>query len=185
MSASPPNRPSALELYVETSDGRALHRTPVLYVDDYDLEKIKEKELVFLPPYLLFRHASELEAIEADGERIGDLKEEFEELRDYCLELRRSGRLDGDQLAKILKITRRVSDNLAANHKVIRKEVGEIMGGDVWTLEVDKIRNEAAKQIADKDRQLEDKDKMIADAARQLGDKDKVIAAAAQALVRR
>ena len=104
-------------------DGSIFYHVPTLKVQQYDIETIFEKNLLFLIPFYIFTYEKQFSEINDNVEKLEALK------REYAMITQRL-----DQLVRSCVITK-----LAAKYESIRKEVTSIMGGKVLEYEAKDI----------------------------------------------
>jgi hypothetical protein len=113
----------------------------VLKVTSYTPEEIFEKKLLLLIPFYIFNYEDRFKGIEDDEEKLKALKSTYADIRktldDMCL----SGELDEYTKCSICEMSEKVINSLAFKHEKIKKEVTEVMGGQVLEYEAKNILN--------------------------------------------
>lgn len=134
--------PDFLEVDVVFAD-EVIHsyRVPTIKMDNYTKNEIFEKNLLMLLPFYIMRYEKEAPILNEDPKKLQELLVEYEEIRkqlgDTLLEEDQSG-LYTDLVNLIIKI----SDYIFRDAEVVRKELGDTMGGKVLELESERLRAE-------------------------------------------
>jgi hypothetical protein len=124
---------------ITTPAGSLPYDVQVLKVKAYTLEEIFEKKLLLLIPFYIFNYEDRFKGIEDDEEKLKALKSTYADIRktldDMCL----SGELDEYTKCSICEMSEKVINSLAFKHEKIKKEVTEVMGGQVLEYEAKSI----------------------------------------------
>ena len=131
--------PKELRVKVNLPDGGAFwYKTPVVKVQDYTREEIFEKRLLFFLPYYVMRYERQFRRIEGDEGRLAELRGEFEAI------LRGLVEDEDDELprADLMELIMRVVDHMLGPESRIRREVHEVMGGQVLELYSERLMRE-------------------------------------------
>lgn len=156
-------------------DGRSIeYRVPVIRMEWYSIEKILQKHLTMLLPFYVMRYEN---AKLEDGQLCKRLFEEYELIQRY---LEETYLQKGQEKAfrDVMELINRITNYIFSKTENVRKELGEIMGGQVLELESDRLikkgeqigleRGEAAvtnlmKKLVDEDR-IDDLKRIASDA---------------------
>jgi hypothetical protein len=135
------NTPDKYTIKITTPAGSLPYDVQVLKVKSYTLAEIFEKKLLLLIPFYIFNYEDGLKGIEDDEEKLKALKSTYADIRktldDMCL----SGEIDEYTKCSICEMSERVINSLAFKHEKIKKEVTEVMGGQVLEYEAKNILN--------------------------------------------
>ena len=136
-------KPSDLTLIFSGDEGEAKHKIRVLYLDDYNAEK-----LTFLMPFLLFCFAKQLDDARAAGEPIPDdlpqkVESELLTAAAYYRHLAAEEELTEDEMALLAEMTKYISNSLAGDLPGIKKVVDETMGGRILVTRYEKLQKKA------------------------------------------
>ena len=140
--------PKQMEISVRTPGGETSYYVPALHVRDYTMEDIFRKRLYFLIPFYIFNLESKFSEIEANRDKVEELKKFYVYMMLRLEDAVSIGELTEFSYLEIRDMTNRVVQNLAKNYKNIRKGVGDIMGGKVLVTEVSKARNKGREEEA-------------------------------------
>ncbi|WP_298781275.1 hypothetical protein [uncultured Fretibacterium sp.] len=131
--------PEELKVKVNLPDGGVFwYRTPVVKVQEYTREKIFEKRLLFFLPYYVMRYEKQFCRIEEDEGRLAELRQEFEAI------LRGLVQDEDEELSRadLMELIMRVVDHMLGTESRIRREVHEVMGGQVLELYSERLMRE-------------------------------------------
>lgn len=138
--------PEELRVKVKLPDGGAFwYRTPVVKVQEYTREEIFEKRLLFFLPYYVMRYERQFRRIEGDEGRLAELRGEFEAI------LRGLVADEDEELprADLMELIMRVVDHMLGPESRIRREVHEVMGGQVLELYSERLMREGRAEGRD------------------------------------
>ena len=131
--------PEELKVKVNLPDGGVFwYRTPVVKVQEYTREEIFEKRLLFFLPYYVMRYERQFRRIEGDEGRLAELRGELEAILRGLVE-------DEDEelpRADLMELIMRVVDHMLEPESRIRREVHEVMGGQVLELYSERLMRE-------------------------------------------
>ncbi|MBR6770217.1 MAG: hypothetical protein IKM28_03085 [Lachnospiraceae bacterium] len=131
--------PDQMVLEIETPGGKMSYAIPTLKAQTYDIETIFEKRLFFLLPFHIFVYEKQLPQMEKDPEKREKLKQLYIGIVSRLNTLSQRGILDEYTKKTICQMAQKVLDSLAANYETTRKEVGEVMGGNILEYEAKTI----------------------------------------------
>jgi hypothetical protein len=142
------NTPDILKIRIITPNGEASYRVPVIKISDYKIEDIFKKNLIFLIPFYIFTYENEFKDIETNQERLRKLKENYADIKKTLDDMCISGVLDEYTKCTLYEMTEKVINSLALNFQNIKKEVNEVMGGQILEYEAKNILNQGINQGA-------------------------------------
>ena len=131
-----------LKIVIHTPGGDVSYTVPVMRVSDYTIDDIFDRKLLFLIPYYIFNYEDDFIAIEESSERLEKLSAVYQDIAGRLEALTVSHEISAFERNSIVKMTNTVLMNLAVKYGHIKKEVGEIMSGEVLEYEAKTIRNE-------------------------------------------
>ncbi|MCC8139340.1 MAG: hypothetical protein LIO67_03395, partial [Lachnospiraceae bacterium] len=102
---------------------------------DYTLERIFQKNLLFLLPFYIFTHEKYFEEYEKDAMKLEALKEEYRYIAQRLDELVEQGRINTFMCKTLMQMSIKVVENVAIKYDKIMKGVKEIMGGRILEYE--------------------------------------------------
>ena len=118
---------------------------PTIKLQNYGLDEIFEKKLYAYLPFYLMRYEKEFKAWEKDEDKIDSLQKECEGM------LSRLSREFGgkpEEFLNMLSVTQRIVDYITREQECLRERMDEVMGGKIWELPSDRIREEKATERA-------------------------------------
>ena len=138
--------PDVFEIQIHTPNGSISYHVPTLKVQQYDIETIFEKKLLFLIPFYIFTYEKQFSEINDDVEMLDALK------REYAMIAQRLDQFVGSCVINeyikktICEMSERVITKIATGYESIRKEVTSIMGGKVLEYEAKDILRKGIKE---------------------------------------
>jgi hypothetical protein len=142
------NTSDFLKIRIVTPNGDVAYKVPVIKISDYKIEDIFKKNLLFLIPFYIFTYENEFKDIETNQERLRKLKETYADIRKTLDDMCISGGLDEYTKCTLYEMTEKVINSIALNFKNIKKEVNEVMGGQILEYEAKNILNQGINQGA-------------------------------------
>ena len=110
------------------------------------LREIFEKRLLLLVPFYIFSHEKRFVEYERDAEKLGELQEEYAQIRSMLEELAESGEISEYVKCTIMDMTDKVPEHIAAKYRAVREGVKAVMGGKVLEYEAKTIKREGMAQ---------------------------------------
>lgn len=108
---------------------------------NYSLNEIFEKKLLFLLPFYIFTHEKNFEKYNMDASSLLCLMQEFADMREQLESLTEAGSIDVFTKCTIIDMTGKVVENLARKYGKVREGVKSVMGGKILDYEAKRIRN--------------------------------------------
>ncbi len=137
-----PSTPDKLKIRMVTPGGDITYHIPVMKSQQYTIEEIFEKRLLFLIPFYIFSHESRLKEYEQDMAKLERLKQEYEQIKNRLEELLNRGIISEYTRCTIVDMSNKVLEHIAKAYDSVRKGVKSVMGGKVLEYEAKAIRNE-------------------------------------------
>ena len=133
------NTPDFLEVEMALSDEHTLlHRIPTIKLEGYTKDSIFEKDPLMLLPFYIMRYENDIHEMRENPELFQNLLNEYEEIRAKLIK-----ELSGDDKAVLYmdlnKLIIKIADYICQSEEVVRKGIGEIMGGKVLELESERL----------------------------------------------
>ena len=138
--------PDVFEIRIHTPNGSISYNVPTLKVQQYDIETIFEKKLLFLIPFYIFTYEKLFPEINDSVEKLEVLKREYAMITHRLGQLVRDGYINEYIKKSICEMSERVIIKLASSYESIRKEVTSIMGGKVLEYEAKDILRNGKKE---------------------------------------
>ena len=123
--------PDMMKIIIEVPNGSISYDVPVIKVQEYSLDEIFDKGLLFLIPFYIFTHESRFEEYERDEEKMNALWNEFELIRRRLDELTVSGNLQEYMEYRIFDMTKKVIAHITKNYKNLREGARTVVGGRI------------------------------------------------------
>ena len=137
------NTPDKMTVHVVTPGGEVSYDVPVIKVQNYDLKKIFEKNLLFLLPFHIFSHEKRFLEYEENTEKFQKLQEEYVDIRIKLNDLQEKGTLEEYTKLILCEMSKRVVEGIAKNYEKIKKGVGSVMVGKILDYEIKRVYNKA------------------------------------------
>ena len=133
------NTPDFLEVEMALSDEHTLlYRIPTIKLEGYTKDSIFEKDLLMLLPFYIMRYENDIHEMSENPELFQNLLNEYEEIRANLIK-----ELSGEDKATLYmdlnKLIIKIADYICQSEEVVRKGIGEIMGGKVLELESERL----------------------------------------------
>lgn len=133
------NTPDFLEVEMTLSDEHTLlYRIPAIKLEGYTKDSIFEKDLLMLLPFYIMRYEKDIHEMSENPELFQNLLNEYEEIRANLIK-----ELSGEDKATLYmdlnKLIIKIADYICQSEEVVRKGIGEIMGGKVLELESERL----------------------------------------------
>ena len=120
-------------------DGTAVpYRVPVIRMEQYTKDTIFQKHLLFLLPFYIIRYEKSQKRIAKDKAQFQALMEEYSEIERH-LERKLLEQNRERDFRDLIELINRIADYIFAQSDVLKKGIGEVMGGKVLELESDRL----------------------------------------------
>ena len=143
--------PSSIRMKIVTPGGDVSYEIPVVKVQDYGLEEIFEKKLLFLLPYYFLRY--KLELLERDADARLALRQTYRDIFQRLSLLEQGGEITEFIRQSLKAMIDKVAMFRTSRYASVQKEVEEIMGGKILNYEAKDIRNKALREGRETGRQ--------------------------------
>ena len=139
------NTPDFLEVEMALADGNiVLYQIPTIKLETYTKDSIFEKNLLMLLPFYIMRYEKNVHEMSENPELFQCLLNEYEEIRTNLIK-ELSGADKAVLYMDLSKLIIKIADYICQNEEVVRKGIGEVMGGKVLELESERLRAEGEK----------------------------------------
>lgn len=138
--------PDKLKTEIVTPSGSISYDIQVMKSQEYALEEIFEKRLLFLIPFYIFSHEQRFKEYDQDEMKLGQLKAEYEEIKNRLEELLEESAISEYTKCTIIDMSNKVLEHIAAKYEAVRKGVKSVMGGKVLEYEAKTILKEGQKE---------------------------------------
>lgn len=102
--------PDTLRVRMETPGGSVEYDIPVMKAQQYTIEDIFEKNLLFLIPFYIFSHEKQFEEYEKDGSKLRALQKEYEQIKTSLEHLLEQGAISEYTKCTIMDMSNKVLD---------------------------------------------------------------------------
>lgn len=124
---------------IVTPGGEVAYEIPVVKVQDYDLEEIFDKKLLFLLPYYFLRY--QMEQLENNANARKALRQTYQDIFQRLSLLEQGGEITEFTRQSLKAMIDKVAMFRANRYEKVKEEVKEIMGGKILDYEAKDIRN--------------------------------------------
>ena len=138
--------PNQLKLCLKTPGGDVRYNIPVMKQNNYEIDKIFQKDLLFLIPFNIFTHESKLPEYDGNKVKLEELKQEYVHIREKLEELCRDKHIDEYTKCTIVDMSDKVIEHIAAKYENVKEGVKSVMGGKILEYEAKTIKNEGITQ---------------------------------------
>lgn len=140
------NTPDCMAVTIRTEGGDVSYKIPVIKLQEYSLEEIFRKKLLFFVPFYIFLYEKEFANMEEQEEKMARLKAEYGSIRRWLDALCEAGELTVLDKRIIIDMSRKVLDHITAGHPAVREGVNTVMGGKVLDYEAKDILKQGIEQ---------------------------------------
>lgn len=139
--------PDSMKIMIITPGGSVSYNIPVMKSQLYRIREIFEKRLLFLIPFYIFSHESNLEEYNKDTDSLEVLKAEYENIAYKLEELLDAGEISEYTKCTIIDMSNKVLEHIARKYENVREGVKSVMGGKVLDYEAKRIKNEGKLEM--------------------------------------
>lgn len=128
---------------IEARGKQLVFPVDAIYLKDYSLKDLIEKDLLFLFPFYMFNLEKEFRLYEKNDEKARKkVIDTLNELIEYVNDLYRDKKLTYEKYLLITDMLKKVTLALARKYEHVRKELDDIMGGKILEFKGERIYNE-------------------------------------------
>ena len=138
--------PIPLKINVVTPGGKTSYTVPIIKVQQYSLDELFEKKLLFFLPFYIFGHEKDLPECDADKAKLEQLKATYRHIRSRLDDLQRAGAIDDFVKNAICSMSNHVMALIAQKYENVRRGVEPIMGGKIIEYEAKTILNKGIEK---------------------------------------
>ena len=138
--------PDTLKVRLVTPGGTVEYDIHVMKAQQYTLEEIFGKNLLFLLPFYIFSHESRFGEYEKDQAKLQALQGEYGKIKNKLEELLNQGVISEYTRCTIIDMTNKVLEHIAAKYNSVREGVKSVMGGKILEYEAKAIKREGIEQ---------------------------------------
>lgn len=145
--------PDKMKIEMTTPGGTVSFDIPVMKAQQYGIDEIFEKNLLFLIPFYIFSHENRFEEYNSDKDKLEILKAEYADIMSRLDHLLENGSISAYTRKIIMEMSDKVLENIAQKFEHVREGVKSIMGGKVLEHEAKIILREGWKQGCEQGRE--------------------------------
>ena len=134
--------PDQMKIEIVTPGGTVSYAIPVMKSQQYSIDDIFERGLLFLIPFHIFSYESRFEEYENDRDKLRELQGEYKEIADRVEQVLNEGDISEYTKCTILDMSDKVLKHIARKYVNVREGVKDVMGGRVLDYEAKRIKNE-------------------------------------------
>jgi len=113
---------------------------------NYTIDKLFEKNLLFLIPFYIFCYESKLGDYENDAEKLKELQDEFAKIHERLDKLCSDGVITEFVKRALIELSVKVVEAIARNYEQVKKGVTSVMGGKILEYEAKTILKRGISQ---------------------------------------
>ncbi|MCD7751335.1 MAG: hypothetical protein LUI10_06290 [Lachnospiraceae bacterium] len=152
------NTPEQMHIRFQFREEYFTYDIPVIKMQQYTLEDLLRKNLLFLLPFYIFTYDRKLQEYNTDEGKLSALKTEYQMIMTHLNNLEYHEQLSTYYKKTIVEMTEKVVDNLTAGYANIRKEVRTVMGGKILEYEAKTILRQGEQKGKLQERQRNEKE---------------------------
>lgn len=153
--------PEKMTMEIRVPGATCSYPVPILKVQNYTIEEIFAKDLLFLIPFHIFLYEKDFKEYESNENRLEELICLYEEIMDRLNSYAIEQRIDEYTKRTIIDMSKKVLEHLAKKYSNVKERVGAIMGGKILDYEAKDILN-AGRAEGDKARLFSQVQKKLA-----------------------
>ncbi len=138
--------PDQMKIEIVTPGGTVSYAIPVMKSQQYSIDDIFERGLLFLIPFHIFSYESRFEEYENDRDKLRELQGEYKDIADRIEQLLNAGDISEYTKCTILDMSDKVLKHIARKYVNVREGVKDVMGGRVLDYEAKRIKNEGVRE---------------------------------------
>ena len=123
--------PDTMKINVVTPGGQTSYTVPIIKVQQYSLDELFEKKLLFFLPFYVFSHEKDLAECNSNEAKLEQLKDVYKGIRTRLDDLQQAGEIDGFMKKAIYTMINHVMALIAQKYENVRKGVEPIMCGKI------------------------------------------------------
>lgn len=138
--------PDRMKIEIITPGGTVSYPIPVMKSQQYGIDEIFEKGLLFLIPFYIFSHESRFKEYDGDKDKLGELQREYKDITDRIEQLLNAGKISEYTKCTIMDMSNKVLVHIARKYENVMEGVKQVMGGRVLDYEAKRIKNEGIEE---------------------------------------
>jgi len=142
-----------MKINVVTQGGKVSYTVPIIKVQEYSLDELFEKKLLFFLPFYIFSLEKELPECDTNEIKLEQLKAIYHGIRSKLDDLQRAGEIDYFIKNAICSMSNHVMALIAQKYQKVREGVEPIMGGKIIEYEAKTILTKGLNKGRNEERQ--------------------------------
>ena len=138
--------PDKLKIKMVTPGGNVTYDIPLMKSQQYTIEEIFDKKLLFLIPFYIFSHEKRFDEYEKDEAKLESLKQEYVMIKTRLEELMEQDEITEYAKCTICDMSNKVLEHIAVKYDSVKKGVQSVMGGKVLEYEAKTILNKGREE---------------------------------------
>ena len=138
--------PDKLKIKMVTPGGGVTYGIPLMKSQQYTIEEIFDKKLLFLIPFYIFSHEKMFEEYEKNGAELESLKQEYAMIKTKLEKLMEQGDITEYAKCTICDMSNKVLEHIAVKYDSVKKGVQSVMGGKILEYEAKTIMNRGREE---------------------------------------
>ena len=138
--------PDRMKIEIITPGGTVSYPIPVMKSQQYGIDEIFEKGLLFLIPFYIFSHESRFKEYDGDKDKLRELQREYKDITDRIEQLLNAGEISEYTKCTIMDMSNKVLVHIARKYENVMEGVKQVMGGRVLDYEAKRIKNEGIEE---------------------------------------
>ena len=138
--------PDRMKIEIITPGGTVSYPIPVMKSQQYGIDEIFEKGLLFLIPFYIFSHESRFKEYDGDKDKLRELQKEYKDITDRIEQLLNAGEISEYIKCTIMDMSNKVLVHIARKYENVMEGVKQVMGGKVLDYEAKRIKNEGIEE---------------------------------------
>lgn len=140
------NTPDKIHVTIRTPSGQLSYEIAVVKIQNYPLEKIFQKKLLFLIPFYIFTHENNFKIYNENEAQMHLILTEYQLIRNKLEEFALSGVINEYIKCTLMEMCGKVIEYLAKDYTHVQEGVKSIMVGKVLDYEAKDILNKGVSQ---------------------------------------
>lgn len=135
-----------MKIQINVRGDSCSYDVPIIKIQNYTIDEIFKKNLLFLIPFYIFMYEKEFEVYDSNEEKLEQLKTVYKKIIDKLDVYSKRGLITEYTKHTIIVMSKKVLEQLAKKYSNVEKEIGDIMGGKILDYEAKDILNEGRAQ---------------------------------------
>ena len=140
---------------IKTPGGEVSYQIPVMKTQQYTLDELFEKKLLFLIPFYIFTHESRFREYEENADKREVLRSEASKIMEKLEQMAIKGDISEYVKCTVVDMTRKVVEKITAKYENVWKDVTFVMGGKVLEHEAKSILKDGLRLHIQKEKKLD------------------------------